>query len=329
METTSAKTEDKTMKKNADQGPDPTTAKRSDKAINGSAPSVTTMRTAPNARQATGTQTVTNTANGTTTTAGGTSTAANGDTSKSKATTPTSTPQKASSGVGTPKVISKVTTPKAGTTKPSAVKSNATLEGAQSTVELNLRKELAASRALIEALTKENAEMLQMIEQERNRMTDLTDQERSEATYSQQVSRLVRVFRELDVNLPPLDLEDWNARRVADQVREVIGDAVRAVDESIQFNSALECLRLILGAAEIVPSSRPNTFKFILRNEMLKREMSFWLSWTDTTFTYTKINIDIPEKDAPEFVSEQSIDFDVRQGPNFLLQVLGCVFHQS
>lgn len=314
------------MMKDIDQGSDPTTMKRSDKASPGSAPSVTTMRTAPSARQATGTQTATNPSTGATTTA-----TATADTSKSKA-SPTSTPQKAP-GVGTPKAISKQAnnTPKAGTTKPSvAVKlNNATLEVTQSTVERNLRQQLAASQALVEALTKENEEMAQSLEQERNRLNDLADQVRSEATYSHQVSRLVRVFRELDVDLPPLDLDDWNARRVADQVRDVIGDGVRAMDESIQFNSALECLRLILGAAEVVPSSRPNTFKFILRNDMLKREMSFWLSWTETTFTYTKINIDIPEKDAPEFLSEQSIDFDVRQGPNFLLQVLGCVFHQS
>lgn len=316
------------MTKDTDQGTtDPTTMKRSDKANNntGSAPSVTTMRTAPSARQATGTQTATNTS--TTRAVTATVTA---ETSKSKA-TPTSTPQKAH-GVGTPKAISKPNTPKAGTTKPSsAVKTNnATLEVAQSTVERNLRQQLASSHALVEALTKENEEMAQALEQERNRLNDLADQVRSEATYSHQVSRLVRVFRELDINLPPLDLEDWNARQVADQVRDVIGDGARAMDESIQFNSALECLRLILGAAEVVPSSnRPNTFKFILRNDLLKREMSFWLSWTETTFTYTKINIDIPEKDAPEFLSEQSIDFDVRQGPNFLLQVLGCVFHQS
>lgn len=199
-----------------------------------------------------------------------------------------------------------------------------------SPTERALQQQLKQAEGLVASLTKQNEDLSQALAQERSRTVDLSDHIRSEMTYSHQVSRLIRVFRELDVHLPSLDSDEWDSHRIADGVRETIGiKHAREADLNHGSDSAMRCLQLLFGAAEVSITDKPNAMKFLLRNEKLDREMAFWLTWNDNTITYTKIYMNIPEKDAPEFWSEHSIDFEVRQGPNFLLQVLGGVFHES
>lgn len=193
-----------------------------------------------------------------------------------------------------------------------------------------LQKENDALNAALQKERAHSATLNAALERERVRCTDLLERVRSAFVYARQVPRLVSVFRELDVNLPPLDSDQWDATAIARGVRAVLNDTARDADDAaVDYNTALECLRLLFGAAEISTSDVPNSFKFVLRNHVLQREMSFWLSWNETTFTYTRISMNIPERDAPEFWPESSIEFDIRQGPNFLLQVLGSLFHQQ
>lgn len=273
------------------------------------APSVTTMRNTPNHRKLAGTQTVT-----------------------SKPPEPSSSTHDKRPSIITARK-NNPNSPVKGNNRPASratTTTTTTASDATSAVEQALREQLKKSETLIASLTEQNEHLSVALDQERSHISEFSRRARSDASYSKQLSRLVRVFRELNVNLPSLDSEQWDAARIAQGVHAYIADSVRDSDDSaVDYNTALELMRLLFGAAEISTSEQPNCFKFVLRNAILQREMSFWLSWTDTTFTYTRINMDIPEKDAPEFWPEDSIEFDVRQGPNFLLQVLGSLFHQQ
>lgn len=199
-------------------------------------------------------------------------------------------------------------------------------------VEARLRKELQAAKALIEAQEDQIEELTQTLQEERTHLSDLIDAVRTKAEYSHQVARLVRVFRELNVRLPPLNEADWDARAVAQAVRDTIklqlansGEWSPAAEQR-----AYDLIRILLGARTIQPGEEGvNTIKLSMRNDDLDRDMSFWLHWNDTNVRYTRIHMNVPEVAAPEFASEVSIDFDVRQGPHFLFQLLSALFHQS
>lgn len=199
-------------------------------------------------------------------------------------------------------------------------------------VEARLKRELEAASALIMAQAEQIEELTRSLQEERINVSDMTDSHRAELNYSQQLSRLVRVFRELNVALPPLTGSDWNARSVAQAVRNSIKTELADSGEwtPAAEQRAFELLRILLGAKVIQPGEDgANTIKLAMRNEDLQREISFWLFWNDTNVRYTRIHMDVPEIAAPEFASEVSIDFDVRQGPHFLFQLLSSLFHQS
>lgn len=204
--------------------------------------------------------------------------------------------------------------------------------GNSTSVEARLRRELKAAEALIVGQAEQIEELTRSLHEERINVADMTDAFRSETNYSQQLSRLVRVFRELNVALPSLTGPDWNARSVAQAVRNSIKSQLA---DSAEWTPAAEqrafdLLRILLGAKVIQPSDDGgNTIKLVMKNEELKREIAFWLFWNDTNVRYTRIHMDVPEIAAPEFASEVSIDFDVRQGPHFLFQLLSSLFHQS
>lgn len=196
-----------------------------------------------------------------------------------------------------------------------------------SQVEDSLRHQLKLSEDLIAQLTKQNDELTKALEQERSHVTDLEDQLRSEAAYSHQVSRLNRVFRDLDVQLPSIDEEVWDSRLIAEGIRQQIAGRDLEKIQEYGETTTLECIKLLFGNAEIELTDADNTMRFLFRNSELKRELAFWLSWNEKTFTYTKIKMEIPEKDLPLFWPEERIEFEVRQGPKFIIQALGSVFN--
>lgn len=196
-----------------------------------------------------------------------------------------------------------------------------------SQVELSLRQQLKQSEQLISLLTKQNDELTKALEQERSHITDLEDQLRSGAAYSHQVSRLNRVFRDLGVQLPSIDEEVWDSRLIAESIRQQFVE--RDLEKIQEYGeiTTLECIKLLFGNAEVELTDKDNTMRFVFKNNELKRELAFWLSWNDKTFTYTKIKMEIPEKDLPLFWPEERIEFEVRQGPKFIIQALGSVFN--
>lgn len=199
-------------------------------------------------------------------------------------------------------------------------------------VETHLRKELRAANAVIMSQADQIEELTRALQEERINVADIADSFRSETNYSQQLSRLVRVFRELNVSLPSLTGPDWNARSVAQAVRTSIKAQLA---DSAEWTPAAEqrafnLLRILLGAKVIQPGDDgANTIKLAIENEDLKREIAFWLCWDDTNVRYTRIHMDVPEIAAPEFASEVSIDFDARQGPHFLFQLLSSLFYRT
>lgn len=201
---------------------------------------------------------------------------------------------------------------------------------ASASVEFALRKKLAETDAVIRSLSAEVDSLREVVLQERMLVADANDQKRSQKEYAHKVSKLVRVFRALNVQVPSLDDPNFDAEGLAQLVRQRIQAEVAQTyqpnDRSGEAKGILEMLKIILGASEIVMGDKPNSFKFVLKNEVLDRHMSFWLRWTDANVSYHAIDMRIPETYLPQFAKETDIDFVVAQGPNFFLEIVSSMF---
>lgn len=197
-----------------------------------------------------------------------------------------------------------------------------------SSVEGELRIQLLAAHELIAAQSEELEELTQALSQERILVRDYADAMRAHADYAQQNSRLVRVFRALNVPLPDLTGEEFDADAVVLSVRNrMLEEDELNLNEATQLcKTVTDCFQILTGAREMVPGDSANTMKLVFHNDNLERDMSFWLQWDNSNVTYRQISMNIPSETKPSFVTEGIIHFNVTQGPNFLLQILNSMY---
>lgn len=94
------------------------------------------------------------------------------------------------------------------------------------------------------------------------------------------------------------------------------------VDET---NPAAEVLKILIGAASVIVYDAPRKVKVEMVNEEKQREVSFFLSWSEYGMTFSKDVVRLEERDWPDFLNEDCIEFDFSQAPTFLVLVMSAV----
>lgn len=94
------------------------------------------------------------------------------------------------------------------------------------------------------------------------------------------------------------------------------------IDET---NPAAEVLKILIGAASVAVYDAPRRVKVEMINEAKEREVSFFLSWSGDGMTFSKDTVRLEERDRPEFLNEDCIEFDFSQAPTFLVLVMSAV----
>lgn len=87
----------------------------------------------------------------------------------------------------------------------------------------------------------------------------------------------------------------------------------------------LDCLRLLIGAASVKLDKSGERVIVTMLNQTLNRSICFSVAWDSTHMSYKPIAIDIPQASCPIFLKDE-IDFELTQCPNFIRQVLTCVY---
>lgn len=201
------------------------------------------------------------------------------------------------------------------------------LHAENAAVERALRDQVAHAESLVLVLDAENRQLNQALAKERAEAAELRVQLRARLDFSEKLSRLISVFRALNIQVPP-DLDaNFDHDAMAQTVRQAILNACSPPDHpnNAGLDCLRDCLRFLVGASEVELTDEPNKVKFVFDSKETGRKIAFWLTWNDHKMEYSKIEMTLDNESKPSFADEQNIEFDLSQAPIFLVQILGSL----
>lgn len=186
-----------------------------------------------------------------------------------------------------------------------------------------------STEKLLSKLRQENLLLKARLEEARDTIAGYRTKLDAHSTATYQHSRLMRLLEALSIPLPECDDEYVSPTYIA-RAKQAIATPANLKLVETQRDVMIAALKHLLGARDVQIVKKDGggseyQIRLLLRDDELEREMEFGISWDHEKIEYNRISMNLPGADLPQFADEESIWFDIPQGPFFLAEVLRAV----